>query len=131
MASEYRIEITGLRQLNRAAARAGASTKRIVRERLLHAGEAVRETAEERARTAISHMSPRSRWWRMRVGATIGTVYVAPRTRGSRDPNRKRPRFGVTLIDDALWPALTHNVGEIEHEVEHALGDIATIFERS
>lgn len=118
------IKIHGLKQLNRALAKAEKDSRANVRLALRAVAEPIRSEAEQRA-LGITNIG--SRWGRMRIGASRSVVYVAPMTR-SRDPARKRPNLAAKLMDEAMAPALeSHRLG-LEAAVGRALDKMADDF---
>lgn len=118
------VRISGLRELNRAMARADRDVKRDFKRTLKEVAEPVRARAEVLAREHISHIG--DRWSAMRIGATNSVVYVAPKQRGGRGGPMARPNLAGLLMDRAMAPALDENAELIEHRVGDMLDAIAT-----
>jgi hypothetical protein len=121
------LRVEGLRELNRAFAVADRSLKRELTEALRDVGEPVRADAERLAATSIPRVG--IAWSRMRVGITTTTVYVAPRSR--RRAGTRRPNLAGLLLDRALTPALTANVGEVERRFGKMLDTVGKDWERA
>lgn len=124
------VKVRGLREAQRAFARAGRDAKKRVRDELRHVADPVARTAEGYARSRIENIG--EKWPLMRVGVTTRVVYVAPKQRGvrGRGSPRKRPNLAELLMARAMEPALTANAGEVERGVERALDRIADEFNR-
>jgi hypothetical protein len=124
-------QVSGLRELQQAAAQAGKAAQVEVQRALKTVGEPVRAAAESRAVEQISHIG--DQWSQMRVGVTRKLIYVAPKQRGRqgrRNPALKRPNLALLLLERAMEPALDANRGRIEHDMESALERVADVFER-
>lgn len=118
------VSVEGLRELNRAFARADKQVKREFKGTLRKAAEPVRQDAESLAGSEIRNIG--EPWSRMRVGTTRSLVYVAPRQRGKKTAsNRRRPNLKDLLIDRSLEPALEQNIDGVTGEVEHMLNGVA------
>ena len=116
------IRVHGLREFQRAAARAGKESKTEVR-------DALRDAAEPVRRDAVRRFSP--------VDARSAAGYrVAVRQRGVaveqrlRKTTGRRPDYGSLQMRRALIPALQTNADTVEREVGKALDRIADHFER-
>jgi hypothetical protein len=120
------VAVKGLADLQRAFAKADRDVRLGVREELLSLAEPVRAEAEQRAVTGITNIGPV--WSEMRKGATRKVVYAAPRARSSGA--KKRPNLAALLMERAMRPALEHNQGRVEHELERVVDRIADQFNR-
>lgn len=118
----------GLRELNRAFARADRTLKQEKDDTLRAAAEPVRADAERLAVQQISRIG--MEWSRMRVGVTQRAVYVAPATRSTRVRSRKRPKFGTRLMEEAMVPALDRNRGQVVEKIDGLLRDVGRTWER-
>lgn len=125
------VSVKGLRELNRAFARADKTLKREKNDALKDAAEPVRREAEALAVSNISRIGVP--WSRMRVGVTQKVVYVAPKERGVRsrgDQRRRRPNLAGRLMDDAMQPALDHNHQKVVENLDHVLATVGRAWER-
>ena len=125
------VNVTGLRELNRALAKADRQTRKIVTSEFKQVAEPIRADAQSRASGEIRNIG--DKWPRMRTGTTRTSVYVAPRERGRlsrRNPALRRPNLAVLLMNRAMQPALEHGRPAIERRVEGALDRIADDFNR-
>lgn len=113
-AGEVRVE--GLRDLNRAFARLGASVKKEMVGELAAAAEPVRAAAARLANQGIRNMPLSPRWSEMKVGVTQSLVYVAPKARRRR--GTPRPNLAPLLMDKAMQPALDDNQAEVVARLE-------------
>lgn len=134
-AVEETVVVTGLRELQGAFKAADATLSRELRTGLRKAAEPVREDAERLAQSRIRNiLSPTAEvdWWRMRVGITTSTVYVAPfqRSRLSRrNPLLKRPNLAGLLLERSMKPALDRNRERVVTEVDHVLASVGRAWE--
>lgn len=106
------VKVEGLRELQRAFQAADKERARAFREDLADVAEPVRVRAELLASQDIRKMTVP--WSHMRIGVTTSSVYVAPQQRGTRDPRKKRPNFGLLLLGRSLEPALAQKSSEVE-----------------
>lgn len=114
------IRVQGLRELNRAFARADRTVRNDKNKKLREAAEPVRRGAEVLAEGRITNIG--EVWPRMRVGVTQSSVYVAPRTRNRGGP--KRPRFGTRLVEDAMIPSLNSNREQAVRRLDELLAEM-------
>lgn len=121
------VHVSGLRDLNRALARASKDVRREVRAAEREIAEPVRSAAERNAVTQISHIG--IRWSQMRIGVTQRAIYVAPKAR--RRKGSPRPNLAALLMDRAMQPALDANAPQLEARIDQALDRVADIFNRS
>lgn len=148
--SQNPIQVKGLRDLQRAFARADDKLLRELKTKLKEAAEPVRAEAEKLAKDEISGMAraKHSRWWRMRVGVTRSLVYVAPVERGSRAPviprhsffgglisfgtnlGPHRPNLAGLLMDKAMQKALDAHLPDALRSVGQLLDDVGRTWER-
>lgn len=70
-------------------------------------------------------------WAENRIGVTTREVYIVPRKRGARTPQRKRPNFGRLLVTRAYDPTAAAFEPRIEAECERALDRIAHTLEHA
>jgi hypothetical protein len=68
-------------------------------------------------------------WSRNRVGVSAGGVYVVPQKRGTRDPRKRRPNFGVMLNTLSYDPTVAHFEPIIHLSVERAIDRLVHTFE--
>jgi hypothetical protein len=125
MPSTNAIRVKGLRELNRAFARADRDIRLGFRGALKDAAEPVRADAESLSRERIANIG--DRWSRMRVGITTRVVYVAPREKGVTTRGgaaARRPNLAGLLMDRAMQPALDQNREQVVRSVERLLGDL-------
>jgi len=103
------IRVQGLRELQIAFSETSAEMKKALRAELREVAEPVRVGAESLAMKEISHLGPG--WSRMRIGTTLNTVYVAPKSH--RQGGSPRPNLAGLLMDKAMQPALEEAEPEI------------------
>lgn len=131
---EQAVRVTGLRDLQRAFARADKAVKEDLRDALMEAAQPVRMAAQHLAAAKIRNITEASPWSRMRVGvATNAIVYVAPVERGIKSRglgHRRRPNLAPLLMERALEPALEQNRSLVERRLEHMLDEVADVWER-
>jgi len=134
------VQVTGLRDLQRAFRAADKAVNEDLRDALAEAAQPVKVDAQRLAAHNIRRMQPSSSWARMRVGVSQTLVYVAPVERGvkGRGNNRRRrgygtgpPSFADLLMDRALEPALEHNSGRIQNRLDQMLDEVANVWERT
>lgn len=128
MPADAEVRVNGLRELNRAMARASKDVRSDFKKTLKAVAEPVRDRAEVLAREKISHIG--DRWSGMRIGATQTVVYVAPKQRGGRGGPNARPNLAALLMDRAMQPALDENGEAIEAGVGRWLDSIGLDWER-
>lgn len=122
--------VEGLSELQRATSRLSRDFGKGIREALEAAGEPIRADASELAHTQISGMTrARIPWWRMRVGVTRSTVYIAPEQRGNkkrtRPTNRRQAEaFKGAMLGKAMNPAVDRNLGTIAAQVDQELNEL-------
>jgi hypothetical protein len=122
------VRVEGLRDLQRAFKLADRKQERDLRTTLRRIAEPVRAEAELLAAAGIPRIG--LPWSRMRVGVTATSVYVAPKQRGARGGNRRRPNLAGILLERAMVPAITHNQPRVILEVERMLDDVGRAWER-
>lgn len=115
----YRLEVHGLRELQRDFRTVGRDVHKDLQSALRDAAEPVRADAERLAVSGIPTIT--LPWAQMRVGVTMGSVYVAPRKRGTRSASRRRPNLAPLLMGTAMLPALDRHEHAILDRVEHAI----------
>jgi len=127
------LRVEGLADLQRAFYVADRSLSRELKTGLREVAEPVKTGAEILALARIRRMD--ARWYRMRVGATRHTVYVAPKERGrltKRDKRRyARPNLGGLLMDRAMLPALQANEPKIAKRMEDLLTDVSMFWQKA
>lgn len=128
MPAEGAVRVRGLRELNRAFARADRKLRLEKNDALRRAAEPVRDEAEQLAATEISRIG--IPWSRMRVGVTTKVVYVAPRERGQKRGSRKRPNLAGLLMGRAMQPALDRNREHVIDRIDDLLADVGREWER-
>lgn len=135
MAEVATLRVEGLAELQRATSRLSRDFGKGIREALEAGGEPVRADASDLAFTSISGMR-RSRipWWRMRIGVTRSSVYVAPEQRGVKsgraNDRRRRPNLKTPMLERALWPAVDRNAHRIEASVREEINDLFRTWSR-
>lgn len=125
------VRVRGLREMQRAFAKADKTLSRELRDALREVAEPVRAEAEQLAVQRIRNVG--MDWSRMRVGVSRTLVYVAPKQRGVKskaDRRRRRPNFADLLMDMAMVPALQNNVRLIERRMDDMLGKVGSAWER-
>lgn len=129
MPASEAIRVDGLRELNRAFARADRTMRLEKNKALREAVEVVRSEAEVRAVAEIPRIG--IDWSRMRTGVTTKVVYVAPKQRGARgNSTRRRPNLAGKLMDEAMAPALQNNRQRVINELEDALAKMERAWAR-
>lgn len=125
------LKVEGLRELQRAFARADKKLAAELRGRLRTAAKPVATTAEGLAESRIRNIGVR--WGRMRVGVTRKLVYVAPKEKGARTVARRqlrRPNLADRLMDEAMSPALDRHQEDIVESGDRLLGEVGRDWER-
>lgn len=117
------VEVEGLVEFQRSLAILDRDLNRELRAGLLEAAQPVAETAHGLALEKIPRMrfGRGPSWAGMRVGASQGLVYVAPRQHGTRQRSRKRPNLAGLLIVRAMEPASEQERDRVEAVVETIL----------
>ena len=115
------VRVHGLREMNRAFAKADKSLKKDLTKKLKDVAKPVRDTAMILDVQNIRNIG--KDWSKMRIGATTNVVYVAPVERGRRS-TRRRPNLAGLLMDRAMQPALDAHSGSIEDELGKMLDEI-------
>lgn len=129
MATSGAIRVRGLRELNRAFARADRTLRKEKNDALKRAAEPVRADAQALAAANISRLG--LEWSRMRVGVTTRVVYVAPAKRAvSRGGPSARPNLAPLLMDEAMLPGLERNRETVVRELDHMLASVGRAWER-
>lgn len=108
------IHVEGQKELERAFRRLRKEVLADLRPTLVALAEPVRRTAEVLAVQEITNIG--DQWGRMRIGATVRGVYVAPRSR-NRGGSR-RPNFAGLLMSRAMEPALDQHKEKILAEFD-------------
>lgn len=121
------VRVTGLRDLNRALKRTDRDMRLGIRAELRSVAEPVRVDAEQLTASSIRNIG--NAWSRMRVGITTDSVYVAPRERGLKRGERKRPNL-APLIAEPMEKALDNNADRIEDDLGDVLDRVADNFSR-
>lgn len=125
------VSVKGLRDLNRAFARADRRLRLEKNDALKDAAEPVRQEAEALAVSNIRRIG--IPWSRMRIGVTQRVVYVAPKQRGvtSRGNARmRRPNLAKRLMDEAMQPALDSNRAQVVEKLDDVLRTVGREWER-
>jgi SH3-like domain-containing protein len=125
------VSVEGLRELDRAFARAGEEVNREMPRRLESAARPVERTAEALAVTTIRNMRGSPEWANMRIGSNRDFVYVAPVKRGTKISTRKRRGFARLLINRAMQPAVDHNAGQVRATLDDMLARMQRRWENS
>jgi hypothetical protein len=115
-----RVQVRGLRECTLAFEHVRESLDETVREGLKHAAEPVRVLAERRAVEEIGNMPSSPKWAEQKIVVSKRTalVYMAPRKRQTRAPERKRKNLAPLLMDKAMEPALESNEERVTRSVE-------------
>ena len=121
------VVVEGLGGLIRAFSVADKILTRELKDALREAAEPVRSEAEILAVGRIPRIG--ISWSRMRVGVTAHSVYIAPRQRGARGGARRRPNLASLLLGRSMEPALEHNIGQVEDELEDMLATVGRAWE--
>lgn len=123
------LRVEGLADLNDAFRLADRKVRREKNDQLRELAEPVRVDAQTLAVSSIRRIG--LPWSQMRVGVTRTSVYVAPRQRGARFRDRKRPNLAGLLLDRAMLPALRINEAQIASGVDRWLGEVGRAWERA
>lgn len=129
MPNQPRVRVEGLRELQHAFAVADKTLARELRKGLRESAEPVRAEAQTLALGQIRNMT--EGWSRMRVGVTKTSVYVAPRSRGSRRPGSRRRNLFDLMTGRSLEPALDANVAEVTERLDDVLGSVGQAWDRA
>ena len=124
------VDVKGLRELDRAFARASADVRATKKKRLEGAARPVARDAEVLALGRISHMPRSPAWSGMRIGSNRDFVYVAPQQRGSRVASKKRRNIADLLIDRAMQPAVDRNAEGVRRTLDEMLARMERAWER-
>lgn len=119
------VKVKGLRETARAFDAISDDLSKELTAGLRVAAEPVRAAAEMKAISKIGNM-PRSPAWaeqKIAVGRRTALVYMAPKKRQTRVPQRKRKNLADLMMDRAMEPAL------IENEPQVVLG-VNTVLDR-
>lgn len=108
------IHVKGQKELERAFKQLRKEVLQDLRPTLLRLAEPVRATAETLAVQEIENIG--DQWGRMRIGATVKGVYVAPRSK-NRGGSR-RPNLSGLLMSRAMQPALDQHQDRIRAEFD-------------
>lgn len=123
------VVVEGLRDLQRAFKVADETLARELTKSLKELAEPVRADAEKLAVIGIRRIT--LPWATMRVGVTRSSVYIVPRKRGTRLPQRRRPNLKDLLLDRAMIPALEHNEERVLDGMEDLLDTVGLNWERA
>jgi hypothetical protein len=123
------IAVEGLRDLQRAFRVADETLSRELTRTLREVAEPVRTDAERLAVSGIRHIT--LPWSQMRIGVTRSSVYIAPKRRGSRFPQNRRPNFAGLLLHRAMLPALSRNEQQVQEGMEELLDTVGLDWERA
>lgn len=121
------IQVEGLRSLQRAFKAADKALSRELRTNLRKVAEPVRADAERLAVASIPRIGVP--WSRMRIGVTLRAVYLAPRQRGTRLRQRRRPNLAELLLGRSMEPALEQNEPRVIAGFEELLGTVGREWE--
>jgi len=119
--SEYRVKVTGLRELDRAFADYERGVKREFRKELRVGAEPIRMRAESLALGNIANIG--GVWSRMKIGVTARSVYLAPVARRSIGPPRKN--LAGLLLRQSMLPALEEGAAPLVESVDRWLDRLA------
>lgn len=128
MSNTGAVKVEGLRELQRAFARADRKMSRELRKELRTAAKPVSEEAERLAVSEIKNMT--EDWSMMRIGVTRKEIYVVPQLRGTKSRQRKRPNLKDLLLDRAMEPALEREREHVVERIQHVLDTVASEWER-
>ncbi len=120
------VEVEGLAEFQTALRELEATVGVQLRTDLLEAGRPVADTAHDLALADISRMKfghlENPGWSDMRVGQTLGMVYVAPALhRGKTGAQARRRNLATLLVVKAMEPAAEREHGRVEASVERTL----------
>jgi hypothetical protein len=117
MSEAVDIVVKGQKELEASFMELRKETLTEMRPALLALAEPVRSDAQTLAGTQITNIG--MRWSRMRIGATVSGVYVAPTSR--RRGGSPRRNLAGLLMDDAMQPALDRNQAEIVSKLDEVV----------
>lgn len=127
MPASEAVQVQGLRELTRAFSAADKTLAKELRVSLRAAAEPVRADAERLAVETIQRIGVP--WSRMRIGVTTTSVYLAPRQRGAKLPNHRRPNLAALLLGRSMEPALAQNEPEVVAKIDAMLGVVGRAWE--
>jgi len=126
------LSVKGLRDMNRALARAGKEARAESREIMRDIARPAASHVEQLAVTNIRNIG--RRWPLTRIGMTQKSIYIVPKERGrlsKADPRRRRPNLRRLLASRAYDPARSTYAPKFKQEFEHAFDRIADRFNHS
>lgn len=123
------VRVKGVRELERAFARADKHMRSDMRDTLEEAAQPVRRDAQTLAAGVTRGAG--DPWSRMRVGSYRSIAYVAPVERGNRlGSTTARRAFADRLLGRAMIPALERNTAQVARRVEGLIDEMANVWER-
>lgn len=128
------VRVLGLRELERAFARADREVRNDMRDALAEAAAPVRSDAQALAASRIRNLKAGDPWTSMRIGVSRTVAYVAPVQKGLQSrggQRRRRPNLADLLMGRAMEPALTQNREVVERRVERLIDEVANVWERT
>ena len=129
------VRALGLRELERAFARADREVRNDMRDALAEAAAPVRSDAQSLAGAGvIRNLRSGDDWTRMRVGVGRSIAYMVPVERGVKGRGNRRfrrPAFGQMLVGRAMEPALERNVRKVELRFLELLDDVCRVWDRA
>ncbi len=120
------VEVEGLGEFQLALRELEATVAAQLRADLLEAGRPVADTAHDLALSDITRMKfghlENPAWQDMRVGQTVGMVYVAPALhRGATGAQARRRNLATEFVVKAMEPAAEREHARVEASVERTL----------
>jgi len=127
------VRVLGLRDLERAFAKADRRLVGDLKDALEEAAAPVRRDAQTLAGTTIRNLHAGDDWSRMRTGVSRSVAYVAPVERGvkGRANQRRRRNLADLLMGRAMQPALERNQRAVERRFELLLDEVVDVWERA
>ena len=124
--AQQAFQVKGLRDMNRALARADKTVRADARKIMREVAVPVASAAEANAVTHIRNIG--ERWPQMRIGVTQKAIYVVPKAKRRR--GSPRPNLARLLAQRAMRPAEAKYAPTYEREFERAMDKMAKQFNR-
>jgi hypothetical protein len=121
------IKVKGLRETARAFDNISDNLSEELTDGLKHAAEPVRAAAEKKAVAKIVNMDRSPAWAEQKtvVSKRTALVYIAPKKRQTRKPQRKRKNLAELMMGRAMEPALDENEDRVREEVDDVLNRLS------
>lgn len=128
------VKVVGLRDLERAFARADRTVRDDMRDALAEAAAPVRSDAQALAGSEIRNLQAGDPWTGMRIGVSRTVAYVASTERGVKSRGgqpRRRPKFADLLMGRPMRPALERNRERVTARVQKLVDEVCDVWERT